>query len=373
MRILIFTDWFYPACKAGGPVQSVVNMVNLIKHDHDIFIYTKDRDLNDKEPFAGIPADQWIHQQGYTIQYYTPGSMTLKKARDLIKEINPDRIYLNSMFSNMIYPMLAAYTSGKIIQAARGMLRPSALQVKPLRKYLYLSFIKMLGMERQICFHATSEEEKKDIHRIFPAAKDIRIASNLPVKVQDQLMPMTKSPGELKMIFVGRIHPIKNLLFLLGLIEKVTPKGLRLIIVGSIEDKNYWEKCLRKIEQLKVEVEIDLYLDCPHEKVKDLLAQSHLFVLPTEGENFGHAIFEALAVGCPVLISDQTPWRNLAPAKAGADLPLEQSQFTERLQAFIGMDATEWEKFRIGAHELARDYEKKQDVHEQYTQLLEMH
>ena len=35
------------------------------------------------------------------------------------------------------------------------------------------------------------------------------------------------------------------------------------------------------------------------------------FLLPTGGENFGHAIFEALSCGVPALISDRTPWRDL--------------------------------------------------------------
>jgi glycosyltransferase involved in cell wall biosynthesis len=33
------------------------------------------------------------------------------------------------------------------------------------------------------------------------------------------------------------------------------------------------------------------------------------FVLPTLGENYGHAIVESLALGLPILISDQTPWK----------------------------------------------------------------
>jgi hypothetical protein len=41
------------------------------------------------------------------------------------------------------------------------------------------------------------------------------------------------------------------------------------------------------------------------------LAEYDLFLFPTLGENYGHVISEALASGCPVVISDQTPWRNL--------------------------------------------------------------
>ena len=52
------------------------------------------------------------------------------------------------------------------------------------------------------------------------------------------------------------------------------------------------------------------------------MAANDLFFLPTRGENFGHVIAEALSVGTPVLISDQTPWRKLAAVGLGHDLPL---------------------------------------------------
>ena len=57
---------------------------------------------------------------------------------------------------------------------------------------------------------------------------------------------------------------------------------------------------------------------------------------PTFGENFCHVIREALSAGCPVLISDQTPWRNLQECGAGWDLPLEApDQFRQIVQLCV--------------------------------------
>ena len=58
------------------------------------------------------------------------------------------------------------------------------------------------------------------------------------------------------------------------------------------------------------------------ELIREAVVSSDLLFLPTAGENFGHAIQEALAAGCPVLISDRTRWRDLAPKGVGWDLPL---------------------------------------------------
>jgi len=73
------------------------------------------------------------------------------------------------------------------------------------------------------------------------------------------------------------------------------------------------------------------------------LAAYHLFLLPTRGENFGHAILEALSAGCPVLISDQTPWRGLESSGIGWALPLtEPERFRAVLNQCIAMDEAEF-------------------------------
>ena len=61
------------------------------------------------------------------------------------------------------------------------------------------------------------------------------------------------------------------------------------------------------------------------------LKEFDLFVLPTLGENFGQVIWEALASGLPLLISDRTPWRNLTEFNIGWDLNLDNPEEFERV------------------------------------------
>jgi glycosyltransferase involved in cell wall biosynthesis len=369
-KLLIFCDWYAPAFKAGGPIRSIVNLVERFKSQYDIYVFTSDRDINDKKPFRNITADQWLQQEGYQIWYYSPGTMSFKKVKDVIAEINPDRIYLNSMFSNMIKPIMVGYSSGKIIIAPRGMLRSSALSVKPIRKFFYLWFLRMMGIDRYLIFHSTGEDESRDIKRFFPAAKKIVIAPNLPVAVSNQLMEIKKPTGQLRIIFVGRLHPIKKLDFLLDALAKVRG-NIKLDIFVTKEDKEYWARCKKMIGKLQFRFEITTYVGLPYHKIKLLLEKAHLFALPTEGENFGHAIFEALAVGCPVLISDQTPWQGLRAKKAGVELPLtDQSRFTEVIQEFVDMSDEAWQEYRQGAWSLATSYQQNISSSEQYHLLF---
>ena len=369
-KLLIFCDWYAPAFKAGGPIRSIVNLVDRFKDQYDMYVFTGDRDINEKKPFKNIIADQWLQQEGYHIWYYSPGTMSYKKVKAVIAEINPDKIYLNSMFSNMIKPIMAAHASGKIIIAPRGMLRRSALAVKPIKKFIYLRLLQLLGIGKNLSFHSTGEDETKDIKRFFPAAKSIVLAPNLPVAVSDQLTPIEKPTGQLRIIFVGRLHPIKKLDFLLEALAKA--KGdIKLDIVATREDKEYWTMCKKMIGKFRFTFDITTYIDLPHHKIKPLLEKAHLFALPTEGENFGHAIFEALALGCPVLISDQTPWKGLRSKKAGIELPLaDQTGFTDLIQEFVDMPDTAWQEYRQGAWSLARSYQENLSSADGYHQLF---
>jgi glycosyltransferase involved in cell wall biosynthesis len=369
-KLLIFCDWYAPAFKAGGPIRSIVNLVERFKSQYDIYVFTSDRDINEKKSFKNIIADRWIQQEGYHIWYYSPGTMSYKKVKAVIAEINPDKIYLNSMFSNMVKPMVAAYMSGRLIIAPRGMLRRSALAVKPIKKFMYLRLLKLMGMAPYLSFHSTGEDETKDIKRFFPKAKRIVLAPNLPVAVNKNLSTAEKASGKLRIVFVGRLHPIKKLDFLLDALTKA--KGdIALDIVATREDAEYWRKCKKQISKLQFKIDINNYIDLPHAKIKPLLEKANLFVLPTEGENFGHAIFEALAVGCPVLISDQTPWVGLRSKKAGVELPLaDQSRFTEIIQEFVDMPDATWQEYRQGAWSLATSYQQNLASAEHYHQLF---
>ena len=113
-------------------------------------------------------------------------------------------------------------------------------------------------------------------------------------------------------------------------------------IYGPLEDAAYWERCQRRIEQLPANIKVHLHGMVPHEEVVPTMAKHDLFFLPTLGENYGHVIIESLAAGCPVLISDQTPWRNLEVAGVGWDIPLDQPErFTAALQRCVDMSSEE--------------------------------
>jgi glycosyltransferase involved in cell wall biosynthesis len=84
------------------------------------------------------------------------------------------------------------------------------------------------------------------------------------------------------------------------------------------------------------------------------LASAHALLLPSEGENFGHAIVEAFANGRPVLISKNTPWKNLAAQRAGWDV--SHTDLPLALAELAAMDQARYDEWCGGA---AAYYEKQ--------------
>ena len=371
----MFSDWFEPGFKAGGPIRSCVNFARNMKSLYRICIFTGDRDLNDTTPYPDIESDKWVtFEPGIQIYYCSPKLQTRRNIAKQWSVVKPDFVYLNSMFSFRftILPLLVA--SGqkhvKVILAPRGMLKPSALQFKRAKKKIFLSLFSLTGMQRRIRFHATDTNEINEIIGMFGDRVAITHAGNYPGYVPPFTKPPQKFPGMLSIIFIGRIHPIKNLDFLLKRLPTI-PGEISLTVVGGEEDKSYAAACREIVSTFPGRIKVNFTGDVANKNVPVFLAMNHIFALPTSGENFGHAIFEALAHGKPVLVSDQTPWRNLEQKNAGWDLKLDQpAAFEAAIKKAISFDSQELEKWSHGAWQYVHDYVQQNNLKEAYQRLF---
>jgi len=374
-KVLVMADWYAPGYKAGGPIRSCVNFAEHLKGDLDIYVFTSDRDLNEPFPYKDIVQNEWVEKAaGIKVFYASPDWLSLTGIRKLISEVQPQIVYLNSMFSRYfsLYPLLwkrISLAETRFVLAPRGMLKDSAIQFKRRKKKFFLNLFRWAGLHKKIDFHCTDDTELQDVKKYFGSVT-AKVLGNLPGTQKKLVLPQSKLPGALKLLFVGRIHPIKNLHYLLLRLMQVRSK-IELSIVATIEDAGYWKDCRKIIDGLPGNVKVELKGEKPHYEIEQLMIENHVFVLPTSGENFGHAIFEALAAGRPVLISDQTPWRNLAGAKAGWDISLsEQDKFVEIIEAFASMNESELNEWCIGAWQFAHEYLKYSDKRKQYLEFF---
>lgn len=368
-KVMIFTDWYLPAYKAGGPIRSVANLVEALGRDVDFSIVTSDRDLNDNEPFQGISLNEWTAIPNARIMYLSPDKQNRKFIVRLMEADHYDRYYLNSLFSRTftIIPLLVARKrkiQHKIRLAPRGMLGEGALQIKAFKKKMFLFFGRAYGLFRNISWHATGEEEKVEIEQHFGSNTDIGIAANLPdVRKMDDTRE--KVSGKLNLLFYSRISEKKNLLYALEVLRDGSFNGIvRFHIYGPIEDTEYWNNCLRLIEKLNADgLEVEYRGGVSPDQSEKMFHWAHVMFFPTKHENFGHVIAEALATGIPVIASQNTPWRDLKSSRAGADVPLEdKSLFAHSVQHFMDMDQSEYDKWVLGSRKHFENAIDREDI-----------
>ena len=386
-RILCVTDWYLPAYKAGGPVRSVSNLISaLAGPEFEFYVLTRDRDLGENSPYASVPLETWINR-GEAQIFYT-ADHSLSNFRRRINEVKPDIIYINSFFSSFARKVLLLRRMGLIgsslvVVAPRGELSPGALQLKWPKKKLYLRFAAAIGLCRNLLWHATAELEKNEIASLLSefhlekgsreeTSGHIHVASNIPGAGSDGTTERSvqKKPGQVSFLFISRISPKKNLAFALELLASVRGE-INFDICGPVDDPGYWRICQALIARLPGNVQVRYLGPVPHHEVQQKFSQYHFFLFPTFSENFGHAIAESLSAGCPVIISDATPWRDLERKNVGWDLPLgDRDRWLRVLQQCAELDAEAYRAMAAACESFFREWARSPAILQENVELF---
>lgn len=203
-----------------------------------------------------------------------------------------------------------------LVISLHGMLLPWARGHKAWRKAIAWRLYQARDFSGSAIVHVTSEAEQREaeIAGVLGPFAVIPFGTNLPTHggtVSDEVEFAQRSTREPRtLLFLGRVHPIKNIDSLVKAFALARLSNWRLRIVGP-DEVGYHDKLkqLARVEGVadRVSIEGPMF---GAEKSR-LLAQSDLLVLPSHSENFGSVVAEALAHGTPAIASVGTPWSAL--------------------------------------------------------------
>jgi glycosyltransferase involved in cell wall biosynthesis len=353
-RVLVVADYYLPGFRAGGPVRAISNTIDRLASSVDFFVVTRDHDA-DGSRYRDVSAGRWTDGSSARVLYaprLTPGLL-----RRCVQDSACDVIWLNSFFSRASIGVLALRRMGRVaapvLLAPRGEFAPAALALKRRRKALAIRLLRRTGCLRSIHWLASSEAERVDIARAVDAHAISHVPESVAEVPEGQEPWPQKSPRQLRAVFASRIAPTKNLLFLLEVLAGCDG-DVRLDVIGPLEDRDYWARCRAQITSLPACVRVAYLGEMPHRDLQRRLSAYDLLVLPTLGENFGHVVVEAWAAGCPVLVSDRTPWRQLEASGVGWDVALDRDAWSAAFREALDLRADTHAAMRTRAREHAR-------------------
>ncbi|SIT58143.1 Glycosyltransferase [Mesorhizobium prunaredense] len=217
-----------------------------------------------------------------------------------------------------IYAARAARAAGvPLVVSPRGTLNPHALSHSKWKKRLFWSLLQKRSISGAAAFHATSEAEYQDI-RTFGFRAPVAVVPN-GVDVPEFWPRASRSRGgsPRRLLYLGRIHPIKGLDTLISAWSRVagTFPDWELKLVGPDEDS--YQSTLQALVQRLATPRISFAGPVSSDEKWDEYAAADLYVLPSLSENFAISVAEALAGGCPAIVTRGAPWSGLASERAG--------------------------------------------------------
>lgn len=342
-KILILNGQYAPGYKGGGPIQSCINMVENLYDQFDFYVLCADRDYKEVIPYSGVKINQWNEVGNAKVYYISPDKQNLKGLGEAINSIDYDIMYLNGFFSPIftIRPLILR-RMGKlkkkfVILTPRGDFT-GGCENKKLKKYSYIYLAKLLGLYSGLLWHTTSDIEERDVKQKFAKANTFTIP-NLPAKFVPKKLCISKKSGELRLVFVSRIFPKKNIKYALEVLSKITEGNIVFDIYGPMEDKKYWSECEELMKKIPDNVKVKYCGEVEHKDIPHIFEQYHAFFFPTLGENYGHVIVEAMMNNCLCILSkDVTPWNDyIENLDIGAKLS-EQEKFVEIVNRMLSLD-----------------------------------
>ncbi len=277
------------------------------------------------QDFASVPILKSLH---FSRGYYKAACEMLHSA---------DLIHNHSIWlMPNVYPAWAAKREGKpLIVSPRGTFSPAALAISPLKKKIFWALAQGPAVRAARVLHATSEQEYADI-RAYGLKQPVFIVPNgIDVPAA---RPHLKCGNRRRLLFLGRVHPIKGLENLIAAWARIGPRfpewDLRLVGPGPDDYVASLQKLAADLAAPNVAFAGAVYGDAKN----DEYAAADLYVLPSFSENFGMSVAEALANATPSIVTHGMPWRGVEPRDCGWWVSADEAGMADALERTLPLE-----------------------------------
>jgi glycosyltransferase involved in cell wall biosynthesis len=241
-------------------------------------------------------------------------------------------------YTELITAKIARKKDIPYIIAPHGMLYPQALACSKLKKQIFRKLFLMNDLQKAAAIHATCMEEMQHL-RNLGVKSPIAVVPN-PISITNcettfDVSQLRITDTKLRIGYLGRVHPRKNIERLLYVWDNLNlnKTDAELIIIGD-GDAQYMN--FLKAEKEKLNLTNVIFTGFLSGTAKECALNSLSYlVVPSDFENFGMIIPEALIKGIPVIASRGTPWEELNTHQCGWWVDNDVDSLSETIQKAI--------------------------------------
>ena len=368
MKVILLTGVLSPA--SGGIAYSVPALARALDREFGIethVIGTRDPDAPDAWRDWGpsvYPHRRW----GPRAFQWAPG------ADRTVAGCAPDVVDAQGLWTHQSLVNLRHHrrTGRPYLVTPRGMLHPAALRISRWKKRLAVFLLEGKHLRDASCLRATAANEAYHF-RTYGLQNPIAIVPN-GIDLPGTVVPAIRSCRKRRLLFLGRIHPIKGIDHLLRAWSRLhrSHPDWELVVAGPDENGHR-----ARLQQLASTLDLsDVIWNAPvHGAAKNALYwNSDMVVLPSHSENFGIVVAEALAHGLPVITTRNTPWDGLDRHRCGWWIELSDDALVKAIDEAMSLsDAQRHAMGERGRAWMARDFTwpaVARQMHEVYTWVL---
>ena len=300
----------------GGVEASVFGLAKTQSATHEVHVFDIPRIGGNRvvENIEGVVVHRFCNQGG---RQFAAGRQVTVMARE-IQVLHPEvcHIHGTSLFSWLIYRELKRVKL-PIVVTVHGLVRieklnalKKSISAKKLLQYLYQGWVEKRFLSHLPAAIFDTEYVKSRVNQ-YPIRRK-PVMHVIPQGIDETFFSLQCSKDSRMILSVGAISERKGHLLTLKAFELAADNGMdaRLVIAGTIADKQYLERLRNAIAQSKYKTQISLFTDLTDKALKQLYEKAHLFVLHSEEESQGIVFAEAMAAGLPIVATQVggIPW-----------------------------------------------------------------
>ena len=294
MKITFIVSGFFPYKLAGAELAAYNTTKSLAKLGHEVHVIsTQGHDLPAESREEGL----YVHRIRVVRKRFLYPVTYFINSLTVLRKINPDLLQIQGLFWIPTAYLIKIVLRIPIIVRAQGSdVYYPASRLRRFYPYLLKKADAVVVLTNDMSNALRNICDREIV--IIPTGIDLD--SHVPLPRNEARTTLGMKLEEVIILFVGRLHPIKGVNYLLEAMEiiKRSVPNIRLMIVGDGKER---ERLEERSEQLRLVDIVTFVGQVPNNRVHEYMSAGDVFVLPSLSEGFANVNLEAMAAGLPII------------------------------------------------------------------------